>query len=78
MPISGAKHAINFQSFKERLFERPEKNFACLVRRDFAPNRARRPRTLSAQRKTCSCVRMVRQTPKACIHPINAINSQVE
>src|SRR5258705_1053306 len=78
MPISGPKDAINFQSFKRRLFERREKNFVVLVWCGCAPDLAGQRRTVSAQCATCSCVRVVRRSPQSCIHPINAINLPIE
>ncbi|CAG9265181.1 hypothetical protein PCAR4_60333 [Paraburkholderia caribensis] len=35
-------------------------------------------RTVFAQRRSVFCVRMVRDTPQACIHPINAIKFLIE
>jgi hypothetical protein len=42
MPISGALHAINFQSSKAQMFERPEKFFKSLAGQGFAALRAMR------------------------------------
>ncbi|MBN3759755.1 hypothetical protein [Burkholderia sp. Ac-20365] len=78
MPISGPVHAINFQSIKPRLFERPEKIFASFVRRGFWGIGDRCARTGFAQRHSAFCVRMVRDTPQACIHPINAIKFLID
>jgi hypothetical protein len=78
MPISGPVHAINFQSIKPRLFERPENFFVSLVWHGFWGIVDRFARTGFAQRRSASCVRMVRDTPQACIHPINAINFLIE
>jgi len=36
MPISGALHAINFQSSKAQMFERPEKFFKSLAGQGFS------------------------------------------
>jgi hypothetical protein len=78
MPISGPVHAINFQSIKPRLFERSEKIFASLVRHGVLGIGDRCACIGSAQRRSAFCVRMVRDTPQACIHPINAIKFLIE
>jgi hypothetical protein len=78
MPISGPKHAINFQSIKLRPFERPEKNFVSHVRRDFAPGDADRTRTVRAQPKGFPRVILVRHTPEPCTHPINTISFLID
>ncbi|MBP0593761.1 hypothetical protein J8I87_29560 [Paraburkholderia sp. LEh10] len=78
MPISGPVHAINFQSINASLFERPENFFASPCLRGFSGSFDRWARTGFAQSHSVFCVHVVRNTPRACIHPINAIKFLTE
>jgi hypothetical protein len=73
MPISGAVHAINCQSIRAGMFERPENFFASVTGCGFSADCIDCVRTVSEQRRYALCVHVVRDTPRTCIDAINAI-----